>query len=149
MRIDDLAIDARGDHAVAMNRLGVAVRALIVLAALACLLMSLLALSGCGQDDKSKFVGEWQIQNTEVTVVFSDTQFKQDGYTFDYTVDSANKTITYQSGGIDMGSATYSFSDNGKKLTLEQDNGTFVFDKLSDNGNAEPSVGGLVEDAQS
>ncbi len=101
----------------------------------------LFALAGCGSSDKADFIGEWKIANTEVTVVFSDSKFKLVGNTFDYKVDPGNKTITYSSGGA-KGSAKYTFSSDKKQLTLEENGGkTTVFNKVSNNGDAEPSAG--------
>ena len=102
---------------------------------------SLFVFSACASNDKPDFIGEWKIANTEVTVVFSDTEFKLVGNKFDYTVDSGNKTITYTSGGA-KGTAKYTFSAGKQQLTLEENGGkTTVFNKVSSNGNAEPSAG--------
>lgn len=95
-------------------------------------------------------VGVWKIKDTDVTVVFSGTEFKLVGNTFDYTVDPGAKTITYKSGDA-TGSAKYTFSDNGQQLTLDESDGaggtkTTVFDKVSSDGNAEPSANGVAED---
>ena len=110
--------------------------------------MCLFAFSACASDDKPDFIGEWKIANTEVTVVFSDNKFKLVGNTFDYTLDSGNKTITYSSGGA-KGTAKYSFSSDKKQLTLEEAGGkTTVFNKVSNNGNAEPSAGVASTTAQ-
>lgn len=104
----------------------------------------------CGSADANNLVGEWKIKDTDVTVVFSGTEFKLVGNTFDYTIDPGSKTITYKSGDA-TGSAKYSFSDNGQELTLDESDGvggtkTTVFDKVSNDGNAEPSANGVVED---
>lgn len=101
----------------------------------------LFAFTACGANDKPDLIGEWKVANTEVTVVFSDTQFKVVGNTFDYTIDSGNKTITYTAGGA-KGTSKYSFSADKQQLTLEESSGkTTVFNKVSSNGNAEPSAG--------
>lgn len=127
-------------------------RIVIAVIALACAFVCLFSLSACGSSDASSFVGEWKIQNTQVTVVFSDTKFKLVGNTFDYTVDDGKKTITYKSGNA-TGTASYSFSSDKKQLTLEENDGngatkTTVFDKISDNGNAEPSANAATQSAQ-
>lgn len=115
------------------------------LAAALCACVCALVLVACGSSDKADLVGEWKIDGTEVTVVFSDTEFKLVGNTFDYTLDDGKKTITYSSGGA-KGSAQYSFSDNKQQLTLKESDGaggtkTTVFNKVSSNGNAQPSAG--------
>lgn len=68
--------------------------------------------------------------------------------TFDYTIDPGSKTITYKSGDA-TGEAKYSFGNNGQQLTLDESDGaggtkTTVFDKVSNNGDAEPSANGAV-----
>lgn len=106
----------------------------------------------CGSSDANELVGEWKIKDTNVTVVFSGTEFKLVGNTFDYTVDPGSKTITYKSGDA-TGSAKYSFANNGQQLTLDESDGaggtkTTVFDKVSSNGNAEPSANGVVAEGE-
>lgn len=108
----------------------------------------LLAFAACGSSDANELVGEWKIKDTEVTVVFSGDKFKLVGNTFDYTVDPGSKTITYKSGDA-TGEAKYSFGNNGQQLTLDESDGaggtkTTVFDKVSNNGDAEPSANGAV-----
>ena len=71
------------------------------------------------------------------------------GNTFDYTAAPGAKTITYKSGDA-TGSAKYTLSDNGQQLTLDESDGaggtkTTVFDKVSSDGNAEPSANGVAE----
>ena len=112
---------------------------------------SLFMLSGCGGGDKKTIQGVWQAEGTDVTFVFTDTEFKMVGTTFTYTMDTGSKTINYKSGDLDYGSAQYSFSDNGKKLTLNEDDGnggtkTTNFDKVSDDTSVEPSAGGVTDD---
>lgn len=112
---------------------------------------SLFMLSGCGGGDKKAIQGVWQAEGTDVTFVFTDTEFKMVGTTFTYTMDTGSKTINYKSGDLDYGSAQYSFSDNGKKLTLNEDDGnggtkTTNFDKVSDDTSVEPSAGGVTDD---
>lgn len=126
-------------------------RAIAALAAVVCLCACLLALPGCSSGDQKMLQGTWQVEGTDVTVVFTDTEFKMVGNTFTYTMDSGAKTINYKSGDIDFGSAQYSFEDNGKKLTLREDDGnggtkTTNFDKVSDDTSGEPSVGGVTDD---
>lgn len=108
----------------------------------------LFAFTACGSSDANELVGEWKIKDTEVTVVFSGDKFKLVGNTFDYTVDPGSKTITYKSGDA-TGEAKYSFGNNGQQLTLDESDGaggtkTTVFDKVSNNGDAEPSANGAV-----
>lgn len=108
----------------------------------------LFAFAACGSSDANELVGEWKIKDTEVTVVFSGDKFKLVGNTFDYTVDPGSKTITYKSGDA-TGEAKYSFGNNGQQLTLDESDGaggtkTTVFDKVSNNGDAEPSANGAV-----
>lgn len=108
----------------------------------------LFAFAACGSSDANELVGEWKIKDTEVTVVFSGDKLKLVGNTFDYTVDPGSKTITYKSGDA-TGEAKYSFGNNGQQLTLDESDGaggtkTTVFDKVSNNGDAEPSANGAV-----
>ncbi len=119
----------------------------VVVSLVACLFL----LSGCGSGDKKAIQGVWQAEGTDVTFVFTDTEFKMVGNTFTYTMDTNAKTINYKSGDLDYGSAQYSFSDNGKKLTLNEDDGnggtkTTNFDKVSDDTSAEPAAGGVTDD---
>lgn len=119
-------------------------RLVMMCIALACACTALFAFSGCGSSDADDLVGEWKIEETPVTVVFSGSEFKLVGTSFDYTVDSGSKTITYTSGDL-TGLAKYSFSDDKKKLTLEESDGaggtkTTVFERVSNDGSAEPSI---------
>lgn len=118
---------------------------LIVLAS-TCLFM----LPACGSSEADDFVGEWCIKDTTVTVVFTGSEFKLVGNTFDYTVDPGNDTITYKSGDA-TGGAKYTFSADKQQLTLDEDDGnggikTTVFEKVSSNADAEPSANGVAED---
>ena len=127
-------------------------RMLAALAALLCALACLFMLAACGSGDKADLVGEWKIDGTEVTVVFSDSKFKLVGNSFDYAIDEGKKTITYSSGGA-KGSAEYSFSSDKQKLTLKESDGaggtkTTVFNKVSSNGDAQPSAGVPAPPAQ-
>lgn len=142
-RTKDIETNSTGKSAL-LKRIAVSV------AAVACALACLFALPGCASGDANTLIGEWKIQNTDVTVVFTGSEFKLVGNTFDYKIDTSDKTITYTSGDA-TGSAKYSFSDDGKMLTLEENDGAggtkvTVFDKVSDDGNAEPSANGIVED---
>ena len=115
-----------------------------VLAACSIALSCLFGLAGCG-GDADTIKGEWKVQNTEVTVVFTDTQWKMVQNTFEYTLDTSTKTISYTADGM-SGSAGYEFSSDGKQLTLNEDDGnggtrTTVFDKVSDDTEAQPSAG--------
>lgn len=119
-------------------------RLVMMCIALACACTALFAFSACGSSDADDLVGEWKIEETPVTVVFSGSEFKLVGTSFDYAVDSGSKTITYTSGDS-TGSAKYSFSDDKKKLTLEESDGaggtkTTTFERVSNDGTAEPSI---------
>ena len=108
----------------------------------------LFAFAACGSSDANELVGEWKIKDTEVTVIFSGDKFKLVGNTFDYTVDPGSKTITYKSGDA-TGEAKYTFGNNGQQLTLDESDGaggtkTTIFDKVSNNGDAEPSANGAM-----
>ncbi|MEI3376836.1 MAG: hypothetical protein V8R08_03235 [Coriobacteriales bacterium] len=112
----------------------------------------LFSFAACGSSDANDLVGEWKIKDTDVTVVFSGTEFKLVGNTFDYTVDPGSKTITYKSGDA-TGSAKYSFGNNGQQLTLDESDGaggtkTTVFDKVSNNGDAEPAANGVAVEGE-
>ncbi len=116
-----------------------------LLAAAVLALACLAGLSGCGGGDKDVLKGEWQVSGTQVTVVFTDTQWKMVQSTFDYQLDQNAKTITYSADGM-SGSAGYELSSDGKQLTLNEDDGnggtkTTVFDKVSDDTQAQPSAG--------
>lgn len=112
-----------------------------------CLSAMLFALVGCaGATDANDIKGEWKVKGTEVTFVFTGTQLRSVAGDLDYTLDTNEKTINYQMDGQDYSSANYSFSEDKKELTLEesfQDGGTrtTVFEKVSDNADAEPSAG--------
>ena len=120
-------------------------RAAAAFVAAALALACLFGLAACGDGDKDALKGEWRVKDTQVTVVFTDTQWKMVQSTFDYTLDSGKKTITYTADGM-SGSATYELSSDGKQLTLNEDDGnggtkTTVFDKVSDDTQAQPSAG--------
>lgn len=125
-------------------------RVVASLIAVSCALACVLTLSACASSDEKNLVGEWQVHNTDVTVVYTGSQFKVVGNEFDYSVDPGSKTITLKSGDAE-GKSTYSFSSDNQQLTLEESDGAggtkvTVFDKVSNNGNAEPSAGGVTED---
>lgn len=112
----------------------------------------LFTFAACGSSDANDLVGEWKIKDTDVTVVFSGTEFKLVGNTFDYTIDPGAKTITYKSGDA-TGSAKYTFGNGGQQLTLDESDGaggtkTTVFDKVSGNGDAEPSANGVAAEGE-
>lgn len=126
-----------------MKSAGARTAALFAAAALA--FVCLFGLAACGGGDKDTLKGEWKVQGTQVTVVFTDTQWKMVQSTFDYQLDQGAKTITYTADGM-SGSATYELSSDGKQLTLNEDDGnggtkTTVFDKVSDDTQAQPSAG--------
>ncbi len=106
--------------------------------------MCCFGLVGCGGDDATTIKGEWQVQDTTVTVVFTDTEFKTVASTFEYSIDTQDKTITYTQGEME-GQATYEFTDDNKQMTLTEgdgDGGTQVttFVKVSSDTSAEPTV---------
>lgn len=117
---------------------------LTTVTALIALCACLFAFTGCSSADASNFKGEWVVEGTSVTVVFTGDKFKTYGAEYDYTLDTSSHTITYTSDSM-TGSATYSFSDDNKKLTLTEasdDGGTKStnFEKVSDDTSAEPVV---------
>lgn len=117
-------------------------RTLALFAAIVGIFAGLCALTACGSGDAQAIKGEWQVQGTNVTVVFTDDKFKMVGNEYDYSVDSNAKTITYTSGAM-QGVANYTLGEGGKQLTLVENDGakTTVFDKVSDDTSAEPSAG--------
>lgn len=125
-------------------------RLAVCLIAAVCAFACMFCVTACGSADENNLVGEWQVQDTDSIVVFTGSEYKQVGVTFDYTVDPGQKTITFKQGDL-TGVKKYSFDSNNQKLTIEETDGaggtrTVVFDKVSDNGNAEPSAGGVTED---
>ncbi len=107
--------------------------------------LGVFALAGCSSNSTKDFEGVWQVQGTNVTVVYTDKEFKTYTATYEYTVDSGKKTITRKIDGIDS-VAEYEFSNDKKTMTLKEDNGdggttTTVFEKVSDDTSAEPSAG--------
>lgn len=125
-----------------------------ILAAALCTAALALALAGCGgtSPDVKNIQGVWQVENTEVTVVFTDTEFKMVGNTYNYTLDTGSKTIHYTSDDTDQGDSSYEISEDGKTLTIKQPNPdtgetqTTVFDKVSDDTSQEPSANGVEDD---
>ena len=110
----------------------------------------LLGAAGCsGSTDAKDLQGVWSVEGSEptVTVVFTGEQWKlATGITYDYTLDTKGKVISYSVDGM-SGSSTYEFSEDKQTLTLTEDTGngetkTTVFDKVSADTQAEPSVGG-------
>ena len=110
----------------------------------------LLGAAGCsGSTDAKDLQGVWSVEGSEptVTVVFSGEQWKlATGITYDYTLDTKGKVISYSVDGM-SGSSTYEFSEDKQTLTLTEDTGngetkTTVFDKVSADTQAEPTVGG-------
>ena len=124
------------------NTFGTCLIAGVVACVLAC--GCLFALCACSSD-KDNIKGEWQVKDTSVTVVFTDTQWKMVQNTFDYSIDTDKKTISYSADGLE-GSASYELSSDNNQLTLKEDNGeggtkTTVFTKLSSDTTKEPSAG--------
>lgn len=110
----------------------------------------LLGTAGCsGSADAKDLQGVWSVEGSEptVTVVFTGEQWKlATGITYDYTLDTKGKVISYSVDGM-SGSSTYEFSEDKQTLTLTEDTGngetkTTVFDKVSADTQAEPTVGG-------
>ena len=110
----------------------------------------LLGAAGCsGSTDAKDLQGVWSVEGSEptVTVVFTGEQWKlATGITYDYTLDTKGKVISYSVVGM-SGSSTYEFSEDKQTLTLTEDTGngetkTTVFDKVSADTQAEPTVGG-------
>ncbi len=126
----------------------------LIAGAIACALAFICVLGLCAcSSDKDAIKGEWQVQDTDVTVVFTDTQWKMVQNTFDYSVDTDNKTISYSADGL-SGSASYELSSDNNQLTLKEDDGeggvkTTVFVKLSSDTSKEPSAGGSDSDSDS
>ena len=111
-------------------------------------LVGVLALAGCSSDsaDHKALMGEWQVEDTEVTVVFTEDELKMVGETFGYTLDEDEGVIDYTSEDEAYGTAEYTFSDDNQTLELVEDDGsggttTTTFVKLSDDTDAEPSAG--------
>lgn len=125
-------------------------RLITCLIAASCALACLFSISACASADENNLVGEWRVQDTDVTVVYTGTQFKVFGHTFDYKVDPNAKTITLTSDNA-TGESKYTFSSDNQQLTLVESDGaggtkTTVFDKVSGDANAEPSAGGVLDD---
>ena len=111
-------------------------------------LVGVLALAGCSSNsaDHKALMGEWQVEDTEVTVVFTEDELKMVGETFGYTLDEDEGVIDYTSEDEAYGTAEYTFSDDNQTLELVEDDGsggttTTTFVKLSDDTDAEPSAG--------
>lgn len=129
----------------------------IAIIAAAALGACLFGLAGCGGNsaDVTDIQGEWEVlteagEESGVTVVYTDTQFKSSAATFEYSLDTSSKTITYTFDNS-TGTATYEFSEDRKTLTLteqkEEEGGststsTTTLVKISDDTNAEPGVTG-------
>ena len=110
----------------------------------------LMGVAGCsGSADAKDLQGVWSVEgsNPTVTVVFTADKWKlATGLTYDYTIDAKGKVISYSVDGM-SGSSTYEFSEDRKTLTLTEDAGNgetkkTVFDKVSGDTQAEPTVGG-------
>ncbi|MGN0073290.1 MAG: hypothetical protein ACI36W_05800 [Coriobacteriales bacterium] len=110
----------------------------------------LLGAAGCsGSSDAKDFQGVWSVEgsNPTVTVVFTGDQWKlATGITYEYSLDTKGKVISYSVDGM-SGSSTYEFSEDKQTLTLTEDAGngetkSTVFDKVSADTQAEPTVGG-------
>ena len=120
-----------------------------VIASAAALGACLMGLAGCSSNpDVTDIQGVWEVDKSEptVTVVFTDTEWKlATGLTYTYSMDTDSHVISYEVDGM-SGSSTYEFSSDRQTLTLVEDTGdgetrTTVFDKVSDDTTAEPTVG--------
>ena len=109
-----------------------------------------LGLAGCGGNsaDVTDFQGAWTVDGSDplVTVVYTQDEFKTSAATFNYTLDTSAKTITYTR-DESSGTSNYEFSSDRKTLTLTEDDGnggtkTTILDKVSDDTTTEPSVAG-------
>lgn len=113
--------------------------------ALACACACFFGLAACGgNEDQQHLEGVWQVRDSTVTYVFTEDKFKMVGNTYDYTIDTSAKTITYKNGAM-TGTAKYSFSSDNEQLTLDEDDGNggtrqTKFDKVSDDTSAEPTA---------
>lgn len=122
---------------------------------------SMFGLAGCSgatSPDVDGIKGEWQIENTDpvVTTVFTDTEWKLVGSTYTYTLDTSKKELNFeQASNADMkGTATYEFNEDYTQLTITQQNDSGeeqsqVFDKISSDTSAAPTVGGEADDDNS
>lgn len=116
-----------------------------LLAAL-CLAMSLFVVAGCSNStDAQDIQGEWKVQGSEVTFVFTGDKLRSAGGDMEYELDTSQKVISYKQDGQEYASATYSFSEDKQTLTLDEhyeDGGQrhTIFEKVSDNIDAEPRV---------
>ena len=111
---------------------------LTLLVATVAMVACLLGLSACG-GSTSSLEGEWWMENTNVTIVFTDSKIKMVGVEFDYSV--SGNTINYSNDNV-SGSMTFEFDDTGEVLTITEDqDGTEVsnrYYKISDDTSAEP-----------
>lgn len=117
---------------------------------------SALALSAClfgaagcsNSTDATDLAGVWSVEGSTptVTVVFTGDEWKlATGITYAYELDTKNKVISYSVDGM-SGSSTYEFSEDKQTLTLVEttedgETKTTVFDKVSSDTEAEPTVG--------
>lgn len=119
-------------------------KTIVTVAVVAVLVVAALALTGCGSKGVD-LVGEWTIDGSPMTVVFTETDVKfPGGQTYPYTVDEEAMTITITPTGGAASTSPFTLSEDGKKLaiteTIEDQEYTTNFTKKSDNGEAEPSV---------
>lgn len=71
-------------------------------------------------DDAQDILGEWKMANAERTMVITDKQLKiAEGVSYDYTLDTKKKTITY-SFGSDKLTASYRFSPDRQYLIIDE-----------------------------
>lgn len=88
-------------------------------------------------DDASSIVGEWHAVDATAPVTISDTSIRlDDRTTYEYTIDTAAKTITYRFGELE-GCSHYRFAPNRHTLVLVDGSdftfwGTLLDDLLSD-----------------
>ena len=103
----------------------------IVLAVIALILLASAILGGLFAwdrwyrfDDVADITGEWKMTNAERTVVITEDTIKiADGVSYDYVLDTKEKTITYSFGG-DSTTATYRFSSDRNTLVIDENQET-------------------------
>lgn len=133
-------------QAIHQNKLNSIARRAITILCIVAVAASLLFASACTSVDKKKIQGTWKMAKSdyEITVVFTENQFKSTAGTMDYELESGSSMkLTTQDGK--EGSATYAFNDDYSTLTITQtdDDGkdeTTEFQKVSDDTAAEPTA---------
>lgn len=118
----------------------------VCIALCACVTCSLVFLSACASVDKKKIQGEWKSLDSkyQITVVFTETEFKSPAGTMNYEIGSKN-TITFTTSDGKEGKGTYAFNEDYSRLTFTQtnDNGaneTTEFQKVSEDITSKPQA---------